>query len=225
MTELCLPWTWGCPLLRSFQQSLGVKLWHCGQKASGESLREKNLMDKKGLIFWSLSLTELCSDLASFSHSDASLCVPKPELILNGVRIPSAAGSPSGSGATVPSISGGRWNIAQLHPWLHFPTPSYPMMLSHWQAISATLSYLSGFLVAVRVERLSPVLFFFFFPSGQAQLHFLWCYQTLCFQNRYSTTWGVKLNSSLPTSSQLKVMRKTIGPGEDVGLPVLRSLP
>lgn len=67
--------------------------------------------------------------------------------------------------------------------------------------------------------------FFSFFPSGQAQLHFLWCYQTLCFQNRYSTTWGVKLNSSLPTSSQLKVMRKTIGPGEDVGLPVLPSLP
>lgn len=127
----------------------------------------KNLMDKKGLIIWSLSLTELCSDLASFFHSDASLCVPKPELILNGVRIPSAAGSPSGSGATVPSISGGRWNIAQLHPWLHFPTPSYPMMLSHWQAISATLSYLSGFLVAVRVERLSPVLFFLFSPPDK----------------------------------------------------------
>lgn len=41
MTELYLPWTWGCPLLRSFQQSLGVKLWHCGLKASGETLGEK----------------------------------------------------------------------------------------------------------------------------------------------------------------------------------------
>lgn len=64
-----------------------------------------------------------------------------------------------------------------------------------------------------------------FFFSGQAQLHFLWPYQTLCFQNRYSATWGVKLNSSLPTSSQLKVMRKTMDHGVDVHLPVLPSLP
>lgn len=49
MTELCLPWTWGCPLLRSFQQSLGVKLWHCGQKASGESLRGKTSWIRKAL--------------------------------------------------------------------------------------------------------------------------------------------------------------------------------
>lgn len=32
----------GRPLPSSFQQSLGVKLWHCGQKASGESLGGKN---------------------------------------------------------------------------------------------------------------------------------------------------------------------------------------
>lgn len=94
-------------------------------------------------------------------------------------------------------------------------------MIGHRQAISATLSYMSGVLVAVRVERLSPALFF----SGQAQPHFLWPYQTLCFQNCYSATWGTKLSSSLPTSSQLKVMRKTIDHDEDVHLPVLPSLP
>lgn len=60
--------------------------------------RGKNLMDKKGFIIWSLSLTELCSDLASFSHSDASLCIPKPELILNGSGFPVLQAAPQGQG-------------------------------------------------------------------------------------------------------------------------------
>lgn len=35
---LSLPWTWGCPLLRSFQQSLGIELWCHRHKASGATL-------------------------------------------------------------------------------------------------------------------------------------------------------------------------------------------
>lgn len=86
-------------------------------------------------------------------------CVLKPELARNGLQIPSDAGSPSASGATTLPISEGRWNVESLHLRLHFPAPSYPMMIGHWQAVSATLSYLSGVLVAVHVERLSSPFF------------------------------------------------------------------
>lgn len=40
--------------------------------------------------------------------------------------------------------------------------------------------------------------------SGQAQLHFLQPYQTLCFQNCYSATWGIKLDFFFPPSSSRK---------------------
>lgn len=69
--------------------------------------------------------------------------------------------------------------------------------------------------------RACPVLFF----SGQAQLHFLWPYQALCFQNCYSATWGVELESSFPTSSQPKIMRKTIDQVKRSISPFSASLP
>lgn len=138
MTELCLPWTWGCPLA-AFSRSARGKLWHCGQKASGESLGGKALEDKKCFVIWPLRLMDLSSDLAEWSQSEASTC-SKAWTALNGLWIPSDARSLSGSGATKLPVRQSRWNVAQLRLWLHFPTPPYPTMISRWHAVSATLS-------------------------------------------------------------------------------------
>lgn len=80
----------------------------------------------------------ISSNLAERSHGEASTC-SRPKLALNGLRIASGACSPSGSGATLLSLRQGRWNVAQLHLWLHFPTPPYPTMIGLWHAVSATL--------------------------------------------------------------------------------------
>lgn len=48
--------------------------------------------------------------------------------------------------------------------------------------------------------RACPVLFF----SGQTQLHFLWPYQALCFQNCYSATWGLLRPYILPAENNEK---------------------
>lgn len=137
MAELCLPWTWGCSLLRSFQQSPGVKLGHCGQKTMGDAVG-KAFMDKKCFITWPLSLVGLNSDLAEWSHSAASMR-PKAWTCSAWAPVPNDACSFSRSGTTMLSIRWSRWNVAQLHLWSHFPTPPYPTVTGLWHAISATL--------------------------------------------------------------------------------------
>lgn len=128
--------------------------------------------------------------------------IPQCGLALNGLQISSVACSPSRSGATMLSITWGRWNAAQLHLWLHFLTPPYPMMTGRWHAISATL--LSQWLVwgldGCACGEPVPSLF------SQDKLNFtssVLIKRALCFQNCYLATWV--------TPSQLKIMRKTIG--------------
>lgn len=63
------------------------------------------------------------------------------------------------------------------------------------------------------------------FFSGQVRLHFLWPYQTPCFQNCYSATWEVELSFSLLTSSQLRVIRKAVDRSEVSIFSILCHLP
>lgn len=75
----------------------------------------------------------------------------------------------------------------------HSPTYTSPNLPSPWWSIivmlfSDTLSHLSGDSMALHVESLSPALL-----SGQDQLHFLWSYQPLCFQNCSLAACGVEL--------------------------------
>ena len=198
MTGLCLPWTGGCPLLRSFQQSLGIKLWHHSHKASGETLRV-GVGNPPGQEM----LCHLVAESYGFDIGDLSWVIapvrpqhiPRPGHALNRLWTPSDAHSPSGSGVTMLPGQQDRWNVARLLLWLHFPTPPYPTIIGHWHALSATLSFqwlvwgLSG------SECGAPVPNPFF--SGQVWLHFLWPYQTPCFQNCYSAIG--KLNSISPS--------------------------
>ena len=87
--------------------------------------------------------------------------IPRPGHALNRLWTPSDAHSPSGSGVTVLPGQQDRWNVARLLLWLHFPTPPYPMIIGHWHALPATLSFqwLVWVSVALSVESLSPTLF------------------------------------------------------------------
>lgn len=149
--------------------------------------------------------------------------MPRPGHALNRLWTPSDAHSPSGSGVTVLPGQQDRWNVAQLLLWLHFPTPPCPTMIGRWHAISATLSsqWLVWGLSGSECGEPVPSPFF----SGQVRLRFLWPYQTPCFQNCYSATWEVELNFSLPTSSQLRVIRKAVDRGEVSIFSILSHLP
>lgn len=144
---------------------------------------------------------------------------PRPELALNGLRIFSVACSPSESGATVLSVRWGRWNVAELHLGLHFPTPSCPTMSSCWQAVSATL--LSQWLVWGLSGGAcgEPVLSFF----SQDKLNFTSSGLIKSFVSKIVTQpLG---DSSFPTSSQLKIMRKTIDQVKRSIFPFFPRLP
>lgn len=138
MTGLCLPWTWGCRLLRSFQQSLGVMSWHSGRKASGKSLVEKTVWIRNALSGpW--VLTEFSSGLAGLYHSQASM---HSQAWTCSERAPDSQGSMQplrvrGHCATNQSA---QVECCTAAPRLHFPTPPGPTMIGHWHAVSAALS-------------------------------------------------------------------------------------
>lgn len=149
-------------------------------------------VDKKSFIIWSLSLAELSSDLAGRSHSEASVVFQGLSLLRAGPGFPAmrAASQRQGPPCCQPD---GAEGVSLSCTSGCIPDTSLPRddgwlacCFCHLVSLMACLGSLW-----LCVWRACPQ-FFFFSPSGQAQLHFLWPYQTLCFQNCYSATWGVE---------------------------------
>lgn len=152
-TELCLPWTESCPAL-AFRQGQSQ---FCPVAASQQEQPGESLPETCYLI-WAQNFPEFSNGLEQVP--DTLWCT-----------------WPSGSAAAKPPVGQAWWNVMQLGPgyisW-HLPVPWWLLI----RTLPITLSCLSWDSAVTRVEILSQPLF-----SGQAQLHFLWPYQTLCFQN------------------------------------------
>lgn len=158
-------------------------------------------MDKKCFIIWSLSLVEWSSDPAEWSIPQRGLIAFQGlDLCWMGSGLPMMHAAPQGQGPPSCQSDG----AGGMLPSCTSACISRHLSIPQWSVFGMLflppchLNGLSQVSMAVHVESLSPVLFF----SGQAQLHFLWPYQTLCFQNCYPATRGVELDSSFSTSPE-----------------------
>lgn len=147
-------------------------------------------MDKKCFIIWALSLTEFSSGLAGLSHSQSSMhsqawtCsewAPDSQGCMQPLRV-------RGPPCHQPVRAGG---VLHSCTPVTFPNTSWShddrSLACYFCRVVIIVCGLDG--CACRGLLSNP------FFSGQAQLHFLWPYQTLCFQNCYSATCRVGLDS------------------------------
>lgn len=108
------------------------------------------------------------------------------------------------------STGRGRGSVAELHPWLHSPTPPYPVMMGGWRAVSATLSpewLVWGLCGSACGE---PVPSSFFFPLRTSSTSLPLALSNPLFPKLLLSHLGGGTHSSFPTSPQLKAMRKPV---------------